>query len=108
MGREAILALVAELVMLNPGLAAKMIKGNANWLAASTGRPKPWEQWSPEQKNAFRSLLDQLLPFQPTALAAAPFPYAADQPPDQAAIATTYHAGSGSGGRAATDPSAPA
>src|SRR5215467_9444180 len=88
-GRDAILALVVELVALIPELTAVMIKSNTSWLQASTGRPKPWEQWTPDQKNAFRSLLDQLLPFQKTSFASAPFPYSANEPPNPEAIATT-------------------
>lgn len=90
-GRDAILALIAELIAIDPGLAAMMIKANAGWMQASTIRPKPWEQWTPDEKNAFRILLDELLPFQPTATASAPIPYSANEPPDPAAIQTTYH-----------------
>ena len=101
-GRDAILVLVAELVALIPGLTAEMIKGNTSWLQASTGRPKPWEQWTPDQRNAFRSLLDQLFPFQKTSIASAPFPYSANEPQNPAAIATTYHPDTSRGDRAAT------
>lgn len=102
-GRDAILALVVELEALIPGLTAVMIRGNTNWLQASTGRPLPWEHWSDKQKNDFRSLLDQLFSFQPTSIAPAPIPYSASEPPDPAAIATTYHPDPSQGGRAATD-----
>lgn len=107
-GGDAILALVAVLVALDPQLGAEIIKANASWLQASTGRPKPWEQWTPQQRDAFRSLLDQLLPFQATSVASAPIPYSANETPDPAAIATTYHPDTFRGERVATDDQAPA
>jgi len=53
-GRDAITLLLAELVALIPELTAELIKENTSWLQASIGRPKPWEQWGPDQRNSFR------------------------------------------------------